>query len=240
MTSEVSIICDKFIIEHVNNKNMVLWNDRVFLYTSWKYRFLSRAELESYVFNWYRSKYSNSINYRSLLELVNLIRLSLQRIEKGLNTVINPHPSQIDYDYIPMKNSIVRLDIRKNYLSVGVTDHTPSIFSTYCLEYEYREKAGCKNFISFLESIFDTEEICLLQEWAGYLLIPNNFAQKMMLLYGEGANGKSVICQILRLLLGEQNVSSVPLHSFLPNSRFGLADTEGMLANIVEEIDEVD
>src|SRR5690606_28533500 len=42
-----------------------------------------------------------------------------------------------------------------------------------------------------------------------------------------------------RLMLGNENVSAVPLQGFLSNDRFSLAATVNKLANIVTETDEL-
>ena len=49
-------------------------------------------------------------------------------------------------------------------------------------------------FIKFLKDSFqdDEESEKLAQEWAGYLLTAETKAQKALLLYGSGANGKGV------------------------------------------------
>src|SRR5262249_54524254 len=54
----------------------------------------------------------------------------------------------------------------------------------------------------------------------------------------EGANGKSVVCAVLQGLLGEGNVSTVPLELFA--DKFRLAGTLGKLANLVAEVGELD
>ena len=54
---------------------------------------------------------------------------------------------------------------------------------------------------------------------------------------GEGANGKSVVCEILTAMLGEENVSNVPLEIF--GERFQLAASLGKLANIASEVGEL-
>ncbi len=58
-----------------------------------------------------------------------------------------------------------------------------------------------------------------------------------MALEGEGANGKSLVCEVLTALLGRDNVSNVPLEIF--GERFQLTPTLGKLANIASEIGEI-
>ena len=54
---------------------------------------------------------------------------------------------------------------------------------------------------------------------------------------GDGANGKSVLLETLKHLVGQKNCSSVALESF--DGRFDLAMTIGKLVNIVSEIGDV-
>ena len=58
------------------------------------------------------------------------------------------------------------------------------------------------------------------------------------MMIGEGSNGKSVICKVFTLLLGEENVSSEPLEMF--TDKFRLYNTLGKLANITAEVGELD
>jgi P4 family phage/plasmid primase-like protien len=80
--------------------------------------------------------------------------------------------------------------------------------------------------------------VALLQQYAGYLLLPDTRWQRFLMMLGDGANGKSVICAALRAMLGEENVSSVPLELF--GEKFHLCETLGKLANIVAEVGELD
>jgi phage/plasmid-associated DNA primase len=65
----------------------------------------------------------------------------------------------------------------------------------------------------------------------------DNFRQKFVLLYGEGANSKSVVLAVLTQLLGPDNISHVPLKMF--GERFQLTTAIGKLANIAAEIGEL-
>ncbi len=149
-------------------------------------------------------------------------------------------PNNTNEGFIPVSNGVLKIQSLLGYMHLELLPHTPLFFAPYILPYQFNERAGCKTFINFLSDTLEEDQIQLLQEWFGYNLLPINVAQKFMIYYGMGANGKSVISLIQRLLLGEENVSCVPLQAFMPNSRFGLASTEGKLANIVEEIDELD
>jgi putative DNA primase/helicase len=79
-----------------------------------------------------------------------------------------------------------------------------------------------------------------LQEWMGYQLIHSVKQQKFVIMYGHGADGKSVWCLVCRLVVGPDNVTAVGLEAFDPKRTFPLAVMDGKLANIVEEIGELD
>jgi P4 family phage/plasmid primase-like protien len=108
------------------------------------------------------------------------------------------------------------------------------------LAYAFQPDAGCPQWHAFLQRNLagDPGTIALLQQWFGYLLLPDTSLQRFLLLVGEGANGKSVICAVVQALLGDRNVCTVPLEFF--GQRFHLVETLGKLANIVPEVGELD
>jgi P4 family phage/plasmid primase-like protien len=70
----------------------------------------------------------------------------------------------------------------------------------------------------------------MLQEWFGYCLTYDTSHHKLLLLHGEGANGKSVICGALEALIGRDNCSNVALEEF--GDKFAFGSTLGKLVNI--------
>lgn len=102
-------------------------------------------------------------------------------------------------------------------LTGKLTAHSPSIISTIRMEYAYEPKnegrLRCPLWDKTLLEIFegDIDKIDVLREFFGYCLTRDTKHRKALLLLGESNCGKSTILQILRLLLGTQNCSSVPL-----------------------------
>jgi putative DNA primase/helicase len=122
-----------------------------------------------------------------------------------------------------------------NVLDGSFKPHTPEYYSTVQLKAAYRENAGCPLFIKFLKSVLQNEEIHLLQEIFGYLLIPVNKAQKSFVLVGAPNAGKSTLLSIAQeILLGSENVSNVPWQSL--SDRFKTAELFGKLANIFADL----
>ena len=92
---------------------------------------------------------------------------------------------------------------------------TPMLFSANCLKYDYNPTATCPNWMNFVESIWteDFDSIQCLQEWFGYLLLPDTRQHKLLMLIGPPRSGKGTIVRVLQELLGEGNVASPTLSS---------------------------
>jgi putative DNA primase/helicase len=148
----------------------------------------------------------------------------------------DPGPSS---GYIAVENGLLDVDA----LLTGAPDvlhpHSPDWFSQVCLDYPYLPGAGCPKWLAFLEQVLegDTQRLYLMQEIFGYMLTPDTSLQRFFSACGEGANGKTVVTDVLTALLGKDNVSHVRLELF--GDRFQLTTTLGKLGNIVTEIGEM-
>ena len=115
------------------------------------------------------------------------------------------------------------------------SEHTPEYFSTVQINAKYDAKAACPQFLRFLSTLLPKEEIYLLQEIFGYLLIPINKAQKSFVFVGAPNAGKSTLLSIVQeILLGSDNVSNIPWQSL--GDRFKTAELFGKLANIFADL----
>lgn len=91
-----------------------------------------------------------------------------------------------------------------------------------------------KRWLAFLKELFYEEDIPAFQEFMGYLLIPSNKAQQMLLLIGNGGEGKSRVGRVLRAILGDNmNTSSIVK---LATNRFARADLEGKLLMLDDDM----
>lgn len=123
--------------------------------------------------------------------------------------------------------------------SLTVIPNTPQFFNLTCLPVAYDPAATAPRWEAFLDKNLqgNEEEILLLQQWFGYCLTPDTRLHKFLMLEGDGRNGKSVVCAVLRALLGDDSVSSVSLES-MADTRM-ISSLEGKLANIVGDMGEV-
>lgn len=114
-------------------------------------------------------------------------------------------------------------------------DPTPEFFSSSSVAYEFDAAADCPAWCEFLESVWpdDPDTIIALQEWFGYLLLPDNSRNKMLLIIGPPRSGKGTIAGIIKAIVGDQNVASPTLRSFSEN--FGLWPLVGKSVAIVPD-----
>lgn len=117
--------------------------------------------------------------------------------------------------------------------------HSPEHRLRTRLNVSWDPNAGCPRFMEYLDSVFEpdadkTEKIAFVQQWLGYLLVPDTSLQKMLWLVGSGANGKSVLLAIVNALVGDANISHAMLDTFhLSHVR---AELDGKLVNIAGEM----
>jgi P4 family phage/plasmid primase-like protien len=139
-----------------------------------------------------------------------------------------------------MSNGILDIDAVMEDRDDYLRPNTPEWFSMVSLPYAFDADAECPRWHAFLNYNLegDPERIAILQEWAGYLLLPDTGEQKFVVLEGEGSNGKSVYIAALTAMLGEENVSTVPLEVF--GDRFSRTDTLGKLLNAAGDCGDLD
>lgn len=107
----------------------------------------------------------------------------------------------------------------------------------------YDPRAQCPQFLAFLDRIFagNAEMIGYMQRVIGYALTGSTGAQCMFVLYGSGANGKSVLLNVLRALLGDYARNAAPETFLLQKQeriRSDLARLAGCRAVLTVELDE--
>jgi putative DNA primase/helicase len=137
---------------------------------------------------------------------------------------LNPNPLIIN-----VKNGLYNVDEDR------LQPHTPLHYSTVQINANYNEGGKCPTFIRFLQQCLHNEDIPLVQEILGYLLIPVNKAQKSFVFVGAGHAGKSTLLSVAQeVLLGSSNVSNVPWQAL--SDRFKTAEIFGKLANIFADL----
>jgi len=116
-----------------------------------------------------------------------------------------------------------------------------SDFLTYQLPFEYDPDAKAPTFQAYLDKVLpDVERQKVLAEYLGFLFIKHGSnalkEEKALILYGTGANGKSVFFEIVNALLGAKNISSYSLQSLTDEKGYQRAKLANTLVNYGSEI----
>lgn len=116
-----------------------------------------------------------------------------------------------------------------------------SDFITYQLPFEYNPQAKAPLFEAYLNKVSpDTERQRVLAEYLGFVFIKHGSntlkEEKALILYGTGANGKSVFFEIVTAMFGRQNVSNYSLQSLTEEKGFYRAKISNKLVNYASEI----
>lgn len=132
-------------------------------------------------------------------------------------------------EYLPMGNGLLHLPTR------ALSPHTPSLFSTYCLPFDYQPGETCPTWAGFLSEVFahDPKGQLLLQEYAGYIVSGRVDLHKGLLVVGPSRAGKGVISRTLKQMVGVTNTQSPSLKDFATD--FGLAGLIGRPLAVVED-----
>jgi putative DNA primase/helicase len=118
-------------------------------------------------------------------------------------------------------------------------DFRPTDFFKYQLDFCYDGEADAPLFMKYLDRVLpDKTAQDVLSEFTGYIFTRTKVLkmEKTLLLYGSGANGKSVFFDILMSLLGSENVSNYTLESLTDVSGYKRAMIGDKLVNYASEI----
>lgn len=87
-------------------------------------------------------------------------------------------------------------------------------FLTYQLPFEFDKHAEAPMFKNYLNRVLPDGNLQdILAEFIGYIFVKKLKLEKCLLLYGNGANGKSVFFDIINAMLGRENITNFTLGS---------------------------
>ena len=89
-------------------------------------------------------------------------------------------------------------------------------------------------WIMFLDQLLETKDIYTLQEFMGYCLIPTTKAQKMLMIVGQGGEGKSRVGVVMRAIFGDSMVNGNLAK--VETNRFARADLEHVLVMVDDDM----
>ncbi len=116
----------------------------------------------------------------------------------------------------------------------SIRDFRREDFLTYQLPFNYDENADAPLWHKFLDEVLpDKARQEVLAEYIGYVFTRLKL-EKTLMLYGRGANGKSVVFDVINALLGGENVANYSLASL--SHEYNRAKLANKLLNYSSEI----
>jgi len=158
-------------------------------------------------------------------------KLENEYIEALKRTVFYEGELNSNRRFINMLNGIYDLE---NHI---LLKHSYTYYSTIQIPVTYDPEAKCPNFERFLGESFlgDEESIQVAEEWLGYSMTAETKAQKALVLYAKGRNGKGVYLHILGKCVGKENTSNLGITEL--SSSFMRSSLHNKIANICSEME---
>lgn len=150
-----------------------------------------------------------------------------------INQLSNFQTTGTEEGYLQFNNGI--LDFHE--LPVRFRKASPKYYCHFRIPYDYDKNAKCPQFKAFLNDVFDNdqERIKLVQEIMGAALYYCKCMQNLIVFLGNGSNGKSLLANMIKNMLGINNVSSIALDQ-LSGSQFSRQNLDKKLLNVSSEV----
>lgn len=114
---------------------------------------------------------------------------------------------QKEEKFVHLKNGIV---VFHKSGSADFYSFSPDFVSRNQCPIKFDPKAKCPKFLNdFLRPAVSKNDALILQKYAGMVLLGNNLMQRMLVLDGPAARGKSTWSLILQALVGHENVTEL-------------------------------
>lgn len=224
------IVVDEFLETAVRNKfALCIYNGVVFVFNGeyWKYipleimrQMLGKAAVKLGI------PYKDAVHYNFKESL----------LKQFFSTATLPHPKRKDDEVrITLQNGTFLITPKEQRLC----GFDSKDFITHQLQFAYDPDADAPSFKTFLNEVLpDKDAQKVLAQFIGYVLIPNNVLslEKALVLYGSGANGKSVVFNLITALLGNENVSNYSLESLTDANGYYRVKLGLVLLNYSSEI----
>lgn len=158
------------------------------------------------------------IKPRVLDETVNLVRTKAKEL-------LEVPPVR----YVNLKNGIY--DTKEHKL----ISHTRKLYSPIQLPIVYDSNATCPVWEEFIKSVVPADCVSVIWEIIAWLMVPHTGIKKLVLLLGDGNNGKSILIRGLQNIIGQANIAQTPLDDLITD-KFAMANLHHKLVNIRDEI----
>ena len=208
-----TFLFDKFAIFLKNEHHIIRINNQLHLYKDGVY-VAGQAEIESAM----------------IKHIPQLNRAKRTEVLAYLDIMIRENTKPASANLIAFRNGIYDLTNDKLF------NFSPEFVITNKIDWDYNLNAYNKLTDDTLNNIAckDKKIRALLEELVGYCMYRRNELGKAFILTGTGSNGKSTYLNLIKTMLGKNNVSVLDLKKL--NDRFSTVMLFGKLANIGDDI----
>ena len=132
--------------------------------------------------------------------------------------------------YVNCLNGVV--DVKSSKL----LEHSPEYLFKHCINARYIPGSRCGKFLEYVEKITagDKELKLLLRVMLGYICSHYNNAKVAFLIYGIPHTGKSVLCNVISRIIGEEHIANIDL-GMLHKQEYA-ASLSGKLLNVAPDL----
>jgi putative DNA primase/helicase len=110
-------------------------------------------------------------------------------------------------------------------------------FITHQLPFDFNPDADAPIFMKYLNEVLpDIDKQKVLAEFMGFIFTKGLKLENALVLYGTGANGKSVFFEVLNALLGSENISNFAIESLTTDNNYSRAKISNKLVNYASEL----
>jgi putative DNA primase/helicase len=152
-------------------------------------------------------------------------KLSVHALEaqyyKFKNELYNQFLSSAYFKPVEPRSDVVLINLQNGTFEISkdsqiIRAFSPADFLTYQLPFEFDENAECPVFQKYLDKVLPEKELQnIVAEFFGYVFTKGLKMEKALLLFGSGANGKSVLFDVMNALLGKENIANFSLSNLL-------------------------
>jgi putative DNA primase/helicase len=165
-----------------------------------------------------------------LKNISQLNRAKRKEVYDYLDAIITDNVQSTEANLIAFRNGLY--DITTDAFIPFSPEHV--ILNRIDWDYNPNAKNGLVDEVLDKISCNDADIRALLEELIGYCFYRRNELGKSFVLTGERSNGKSTFLDMIKTMLGEQNIAALDLAEV--NEKFSTAELFGKLANIGDDI----
>lgn len=204
---------DKFATYIKNNNHIIKLDGRLHIYKEGIY-ICADDEIEAIM----------------IQHISNLNKTKRKEVLAYLDILIRENKERASSNLIAFRNGIY------NIVDDSFLPFSPDIIITNIIPWDYNPAADNDLVDSTLDKMCcnDKEIRALLEECVGYCFFRRNELGKAFILTGEGANGKSTFIDMIKTMLGDDNIASLDLKEL--GEKFKTAELYGKLANMGDDI----